>query len=86
MEEVKDFFKKIPFTEHAEVEAEKYFNYYSSKGWVVGNKSPMKDWKAAARNWVMNSKKFKTSSTENKKSNGPGHLNVEQEKDYSVPL
>jgi hypothetical protein len=32
-------------------EALKFFDYYSSKGWLVG-KSPMKDWKAAARNWL----------------------------------
>ena len=78
MEEVKEFFQN-------DIEAEKYFNYYSSKGWVVGNKSPMKDWKAAARNWQINSKKF------NSKSNGStslssGHLHVEQNKDYNVPL
>ena len=38
MEEVKDFFKKSPFTEHAEVEAEKYFNYYSSKAGLLETK------------------------------------------------
>ena len=32
------------------VEPEKFFNFYESKGWVVG-KSPMKDWKAAVRTW-----------------------------------
>ncbi len=38
---------------HANSEAHKFVDYYSSKGWVVG-KSPMKDWKAAARNWMKN--------------------------------
>lgn len=32
-------------------EGEKFFNFYTSKGWFVG-KSKMKDWKAAARNWI----------------------------------
>ena len=32
------------------VDPEKFFNFYESKGWVVG-KSPMKDWKAAIRTW-----------------------------------
>jgi len=27
-----------------------FFNFYQSKGWMVG-KSKMKDWKAAVRNW-----------------------------------
>ena len=30
----------------------KFVDFYASKGWVVG-KSPMKDWKAAARNWIV---------------------------------
>lgn len=32
------------------VDPAKFFNFYESKGWVVG-KSPMKDWKAAVRTW-----------------------------------
>lgn len=33
-----------------QVDPERFFNFYESKGWVVG-KSPMKDWKAAVRTW-----------------------------------
>lgn len=36
------------------VDANKFFNYYESNGWRVG-KNPMKDWKAAVRNWEQNS-------------------------------
>jgi hypothetical protein len=32
-------------------EADKFKNFYESKGWFVG-KNKMKDWKAAARNWI----------------------------------
>ena len=32
------------------VDAEKWYNYYSSNGWKVG-RNPMKDWKAAVRTW-----------------------------------
>lgn len=32
------------------VDAQRFVDYYASKGWVIG-KSPMKDWKAAVRNW-----------------------------------
>lgn len=35
------------------VDAERFFNFYESKGWLVG-KSPMKDWRAALRNWAKN--------------------------------
>lgn len=31
-------------------EAERFFDYYESKGWMVG-KNHMKDWKAACRTW-----------------------------------
>lgn len=39
-------------------EAEKFFNHYESNGWLVGGKSKMKNWQAAARNWLLNTKKF----------------------------
>ncbi len=34
------------------LEAEKFFDHFSSNGWKVAGKAPMKDWMAAARNWV----------------------------------
>lgn len=92
-EEVKRFFeeKKCP-----NVEAEKFFNHFQSNGWLVGGKSKMKDWKAAARNWILNSKIFNTSkkshpeiaSTERSPSEGlkPNHLNVKTDKNYEEPL
>ena len=33
------------------IDAQRFFDFYESKGWKVGN-SPMKDWKAAVRNWA----------------------------------
>ena len=38
-----------------DVDAERFINYYESKGWKVGS-TPMKDWKAAVRTWEKNSK------------------------------
>lgn len=32
------------------VDSNKFFNFYESKGWMVG-RNKMKDWKAAIRNW-----------------------------------
>ena len=37
------------------VNAQKWYDYYESKGWLIG-KSPMKDWKAAVRTWEHNEK------------------------------
>ena len=33
------------------VDAERFCDHYASKGWKIGS-SPMKDWKAAVRNWA----------------------------------
>ena len=35
------------------VDAHKFYDYYESNGWKVG-RNPMKDWKAAIRNWAHN--------------------------------
>ena len=32
------------------VDAQKFFDFYEAKGWMVG-KSPMKDWRACVRTW-----------------------------------
>ena len=40
------------------IEAEKFFNYYTSNGWRVG-RNKMKDYKATARNWLLNAKEYK---------------------------
>lgn len=41
------------------IDAERFVDFYSSKGWMVG-KSPMKDWQAAVRNWAKNNKQPET--------------------------
>lgn len=41
------------------VEAERFFFYYESNGWKVG-KNPMKNWKAAAANWIKNLDRYGT--------------------------
>jgi len=77
IEEVKDFFKN-------DVEAETFFNHFESNGWLVGGKAKMKNWQAAARNWIKRSHDYKTTSSGPAKT--AGNLNVNQNKDYSVPL
>jgi hypothetical protein len=51
----------IPTVEELEnefpnLDSQRFHDFYSSKGWMVG-KNKMKDWKAAARNWLSNNKK-----------------------------
>lgn len=46
------------------VDAEQFFNFYESKGWVVG-KAPMKNWRAAVCTWAKREKKFPQKKREN---------------------
>jgi hypothetical protein len=82
---------KIYFTQNKSqhIEAEKFYNHYESNGWLVGGKTPMKNWKASVNNWILNSVKFsngKANSSNNKASNRAGQLHTATGKDYSEPL
>jgi predicted phage replisome organizer len=41
------------------IEAEKFFNHFTANGWLVGGRSKMRDWHAAAGNWLLNAKTYK---------------------------
>ena len=43
------------------VDAERFVDFYASKGWKVGNQ-PMKDWKACVRTWERREDKPKPTS------------------------
>ena len=93
LEETQIYFLEKNFPE---IEAQRFFNYFESNGWLVGGRTKMKDWKAAARNWMLNSKKF--SKNENKNSVlsvraesrtinlNPNHLHVTNQKNYGEAL
>ena len=65
-----------------ETEGNKFFNYYSSIDWLIGGKTKMRDWKAVARNWMMNTNKFKPKSNKPQ----PNHLHTPKFKNYDEPL
>jgi hypothetical protein len=80
IDEVKSYFLQQNFPE---LEANKFFNYFSSVGWLVGGKIPMVDWQAAAQNWMLNAIKFKSYE---KPPDRAKHLNTQNDKDYGEPL
>ena len=73
------------------VEAEKFYNYFQSNGWLVGGKAAMKNWQAAANNWMLNAQKFAVATTllpgKLSKSNPQANqLHATISKNYSEPL
>ena len=76
------------FKESSQIEANKFFNYYSSIGWLIGGKTKMKDWKAAARNWMLNTAKFAVNATkyDYNAQPKPMHLHTATQKNYDEPL
>lgn len=74
--EVTQFFEAQGSTQ---IEAEKFFNYFQSNGWKVGGRAPMKDWQAAARNWILNASKFQPAPK-------PSPLHASTNKNYNEPL
>ena len=75
--EVRSFFEEEKSTK---LEAEKFYNYFQSNGWKVGGRAPMRDWQAAARNWILNSTKF------NPEKIAKSRLHATTTKDYAEPL
>lgn len=62
-----------------DVDAERFIDFYESKGWMVG-KNRMKDWKAAVRNWARQERQEKKPP---KQVRGTGFSNFEQ-RDYDM--
>ncbi len=73
-----DFFEKNGSTK---IEGQKFWNHNQSKGWMIGL-TPIIDWKAAARKWIL--------SANEKNKNGVVHqtsyLHTKRNKRYDEPL
>jgi len=60
VEEIQSYCKEIG----ANINAEQFYDYYESKGWMIG-KNKMKDWKAAVRTWKRNNSSSSNKSVAN---------------------
>lgn len=66
-------------------EAQKFYNYYESNGWLIGGKTSMVDWQAAAQSWMSKTQIFNQKLI-NIPTNKPNYLNTAIEKNYAEPL
>lgn len=58
LDDVKKFFLENGFTS----DPAQFYDHYSANGWLIGGKSKMKDWNAAARNWERRQHEFSAHS------------------------
>lgn len=65
-QEVEEYCKEKGYT----VDAERFVDFYESKGWMVG-KNKMKDWRAAVRNWNRSQRQESTTKGKNKFNDFP---------------
>jgi hypothetical protein len=88
-DEVLKYFEDMKYPD---IEAIIFFNHYQANGWRQAGRIPIKDWKAAADKWMSYTLKgdnanFKPAQHANTRSTQlPGHLRLEQDKNYEDPL
>jgi len=73
-----DFFEKNGSTK---IEGQKFWNHNQSKGWMIGL-TPIVDWKAAARKWILHEKE----QTKNAAVQQMDYLHTNNKKRYDEPL
>ena len=82
LEETVTYFKQQHYPDS---EAKKFYNYFVSIGWLVGGKTPMVNWEAAANSWMLNTQN--TAAVPNTITNPvPGNLKTSNENKYDEPL
>jgi hypothetical protein len=82
LEEILNYFTRQEFET---TEAQKFYNYYQSNGWLIGGKATMADWQAAAQTWMSKTLIFNQKPT-TIQSQKPNLLNTETNKNYAEPL
>jgi len=68
--------KKYCDEQKNDVDAEQFFNFYESKGWMVG-RTKMKDWQASVRTWEIRNKKSQNNKHKMQGANAVKNPNTE---------
>lgn len=53
------------------VEAKSFIDYFTANGWKIGGRASMKDWQAAARNWIRRTGQYNRPQTRNATQESP---------------
>ena len=67
-EAAKRYFAELGYASYADP----FWDHYESNGWMQNRGKPIKDWKAAARNWIRRQKDFTPESNERSPLRGDG--------------
>lgn len=76
LDDVLQFFMEEKYQDN---EGRKFYYHFESNGWKVGGKTPMKNWQAAAHNWMLNSERYKLPIKKDT-------INLNKLKNYDEPL
>ena len=52
-------------------EAKSFIDYFTANGWKIGGRASMKDWQAAARNWIRRAGQYNNPQTRNVTQESP---------------
>ncbi|WP_217602346.1 hypothetical protein [Chitinophaga sp. GbtcB8] len=75
-EQVLLYFQQVSYPEQ---EAFKFFAHYQANGWMLGGRTPIVNWQAAADKWMRNENKIKN-------NNHANNSHTPQNKDYDKPF
>ena len=81
LDQVKSYFQELGFASYAQ----DFYEFYASKGWVVG-RSPMKDWKCAANRWTRNQKNYQTKEQKHESTRDRIHRIAEEGRRKAIPV
>lgn len=71
---------------YEEMQAVKFYHYYSAMGWKVGGKYPIENWRAAAHGWILKSQNNGKYGKSIKPEISACRLHTSSDKNYSEPL
>ncbi len=75
LDEVQEYF--VEMGSNNPQECAKFYDYYTANGWTQGKGKPIKDWQAAARNWMRNTKQWSNERQANSQGFQPENFNPE---------